>query len=751
MDPADRSRLLAQLRRQLHALFAVPLQSLFDDLDTRLFDLAERSRVGTQQQVFFEGLRECRRKRTDIEHDFLEGVADALRASGEMPATRRPQGLSLVGNEELEETLTLSAMADRTAACLAPALDALDQRLAHLLENPHGTAAPSRLSPQSLGTLFRAACQRLDVGIEVRLVAYIAFGHHVLDALGPIYTELNRELVAAGILPAIGHAPARIVRAPMPAAPPPRAAQPAPAPSADAGNSGARARRRPAAAPTGPGDERRAADAAMQSMLGELRDLLAVQNQRGVAGSEGGDPARAPASDHAAQNMADAEAMAAANDAFVALSSQLIVNALDRLHHFSDLPSRLKSELVETSRRLGADPRASLRPHDEDTVDLIGLVFDFVRHDPVLPAPLQTLLARLQVPFLKAALSDPELMKAADHPARRLIDDLGEIAVGWSPATDPEQQLLARLQQTVDKLAQPLDHGREPFERAIEELREHLEVSRHRAELAEQRAVEAALGRERLRIARSRVAAMLERRLGRYTPLPWIRQVLRGPWASYLVLLWLRHGESGEPYREGLRFVDELLWCDEHGGSSLDEARLREDEEHLDEQLRRGLSTVAYHDREIERLAGELRQFIASLRRKRPAPAFLYEIDPKLGTADFSQHWTETEIEDQPLPEQVDPAVLSKLRALPPGSWFEFGSQGSGERAKLSWTSPFSGRQLFVNRNGLRVSEIAPERLAEEIEQGLARMLETSRLLQRALQTLIARLRSQAEANRHTA
>lgn len=731
MDPAERSRLLAQLQRRLQAALQPQLQALFDALEARLFDLAERSRIASQQQVFFEGLRECRRKRTDLEHDFLEGVADALRPGRGPAAPLAPAALALIGHEELEETLTLSAMADRAAQRMPHAVDALDLRLGRLLEQPPDPKAPGRLSPQALGTLFRAACQRLDVGIEVRLVAFNAFGQHVLDALEPIYADLNRELVAAGVLPAIAVTPPRPVHPPAPARPAPPV-RPAPQPVADEAPRLARGRARvPHEASASPTAEAREHADSLRALIEEARMLIHPQGEAGDAGLA------------AAAQQATA-ALRAASEAVRALNSRLVLDALDRLGHFDAPPTQLKPRLVEASRRLGDDPRACLDPYDEDTVDLVAMVFDYVRQDPLLPKPMQALLTRLQVPFLKAALSDPDLMQADDHPARRLIDDLGEFALGWSPSTDPEQQLLDRVSQMVESLLQPHDAGRAPFQRALDELRDYLEVGRHRAELAEQRAVEAALGRERLRIARSRVATMLERRLSRYTPLPWIRQVLRGPWANYLVLLWLRHGESGEGFREALRFADELLWCDEHGAASQDDARLRHDEEALEAQLRAGLSTVAYHDREIERLAGELGQFIVSLRRRRPAPGFMYEIDPKLGGSDFAHHWSEPELEEQPAASDVDPDLLGRLRALAPGTWFEFGGEGAGERAKLSWTSPFTGRQLFVNRNGLRVGERTPEQLADEIEKGLARMLETSRLLQRALQALVNRLRTQA-------
>lgn len=711
-DPAERARLLSYLQRRVRDLLTPRLHAMFDELDTRLFELAERSRVGAQQHAYFDGMRECRRKRGDVERDFLDTILSTLRPATSGPGSLRASSMSLMAHDELEETLVLSSLAERTATRLAASLDALDRRCATLLNAMRDPLTPPRLSPQSLGTAFRAACQRLDVGIEVRLVAYALFGQHVFDALESIYGVLNRELIDAGVLPALEAPAARAPKAPSrrppagtaPPQAPPRRAERAPQPDPDP-------------------------NASIQSLMDELRDLLIRRDPLGK----------------------DAAAAPAPSTPAAALSPRTVLDALDRLYDFRDEPSSLKQELLALSRRLGADARAGLRAVDEDTVDLVGMVFDFVRHDPVLPKPLQPLIARLQVPFLKAALSDPDLMKATDHPARQLIDELGEVALGWTPSTDPEGQLLTRLMQVVESLMQPQMSARELFERAITDLRGHLESGRHRAELAEQRAVEAALGRERLRIARSRVAATLERRLGRYTPLPWIRQLLRGPWANYLVLLWLRQGETSQAYRDALNFVDELLWCDEHGANSTDEARLRADEEHLEEDLRQGLSTVAYHDQEIERLVAELRQFIQSLRRRRNAPAFLYEIDPKLGTSDFTQTWAEHELEDQPDMDRVDPAVLARLRSLAPGTWFELGGREPRERAKLSWTSPFSGRCLFVNRNGLRVDEVSQEKLAEDIERGMTQILEGTRLLQRALQTLLERMRPAADAPQQSA
>jgi hypothetical protein len=722
-DATERARLLTQLQRQLRELLAPMIGATLDELESRLFDLAERSRVGVQQQSFFDGLRECRRKRADVEHEFNELLSGLLRPANVLPARARA-GLTLVANEELEETLSLSAMADRVAARHQNELTALDERIALLLGQPVSVDGLSRIGPQAISNAFRVACQRLDVGIEIRLVAYTLFGHHVLGALDRVYRLLNATLQASGMVARSGDT----LRAPLMQpnltlrVAPPRRRRP---------NQPPRAARDDSAADRDFDDASGAIGAidAMQELLGELRSLLA----------NGARAASPPA-----------DPLPAANDVDPGehtLPPRYVIGALDRLQDFRGEPRGLKSELLAKSRYLRADGQAFLSEGDEETVDMVGLVFDFMRHDPNLPELLQPLFARLQIPFLKAALTDPELVNAPDHPARRLIDELGELALGWSPGSDPERQVPSRIAQTIEALLEQGSSGPPPFERAMQELRTHLDAGRRRAELAEQRAVEAALGRERLRIARSRVAATLQRRLAQHSTLPWVRQLLRGPWANYLVLLWLRHGESSESYRSALAFVDELLWCDEQGNGHRDDARLRTDATRLGEDLRHGLSTVAYHDREIERLTSELHQFITALQMQAPLPAFVYEIDPKLGTADFAQTWVEHEIEDQPGADQVDGTMVARVRSLAPGTWFEFGGSASGERAKLSWSSPFSGRCLMVNRNGLRVSEIAPERLAAQIERGVARILENSRLLHRALQTLLQQTRSQGDSS----
>src|SRR5690606_13000493 len=121
-------------------------------------------------------------------------------------------------------------------------------------------------------------------------------------------------------------------------------------------------------------------------------------------------------------------------------------------------------------------------------------------------------------------------------------------AIGWSRSTDPDERLLARIQDTVDTLLVKFDGDTGMFERLLHEFRGYTEATRRRAELSEQRAVEAALGRERLHLARRHGDAELHARMQANPPPPWLRQLLQRPWSNYLVLLWLRQGETSPAF-----------------------------------------------------------------------------------------------------------------------------------------------------------------------------------------------------------
>jgi hypothetical protein len=90
-----------------------------------------------------------------------------------------------------------------------------------------------------------------------------------------------------------------------------------------------------------------------------------------------------------------------------------------------------------------------------------------------------------------------------------------------------------------------------------------------------------------------------------------------------------------------------------------------------------------------------------------------------------------------------DDEFLKAAREIKVGTWLEFADeQGNRERAKLSWISPISAKYLFVNRRGLKVCDKTVFALATEMRRGTTIVLEEVPLFDRALDAIVARLRS---------
>src|SRR6185437_9818359 len=92
---------------------------------------------------------------------------------------------------------------------------------------------------------------------------------------------------------------------------------------------------------------------------------------------------------------------------------------------------------------------------DEDTIDLVGMLFEFILEDRNLPAAMQVMLARLQIPYLKAAI------------------------------LDRNHRLHEKVKSIVDQLLHDFDDDMGIFERLLTDLQQFQDVNKRRSELAE--------------------------------------------------------------------------------------------------------------------------------------------------------------------------------------------------------------------------------------------------------------------------
>jgi hypothetical protein len=731
------------------------VQTLFENIDDALFDLAEKAENNALQTRYFDGMREVRKKRQLVERMFQEQLSKIFNdfAAGKLqPARAEAVGssggdLSLVEDTELEESLAIASMVAKAENRLARPLFAVNQRLSVIRGGAKIEDSTNPIAPAPLCQAFRQSMRELELNLETKLIVYKLFDRYVMAGLDALYDEVNIQLVQAGVLPQIRHTMPNTGRPGRPMPPPGQMMPPGTdgpvGPMVDAGG--------------GYMGYAQAYDPAAVQLQAEIyntvRSLLASRRAQMPTGDAGGDyvgggmamPAIAPTDLLSALTLLQNQAMMAQTHASTAVDAVQAVQ-------------QIKQELLDQASKLHGEEKAHVSGADEDTIDLVGMLFEFILQDRNLPAQMQALLGRLQIPFLKVAILDKHLFAQKTHPARQLLDTMAEACIGWSEESDKDHRLYEKVKHTIESLLKEFDDDLGIFERARLDFETFLEANKKRAELAEQRAAEATRGREKLHEAR-RISAreILKRVEGKQLP-DIVHNVLTRPWANYLVLTLLRQGEDSNEWRQALRFADEFAWSAEPKTTDAERTRLKGILPALEKNLRHGLATVAYHENDVKQLMHELNAFYrnalagetaASLAKDEHGSTF--EIVSKAAATAAAVESPVEEIvmadADETAPEanyDADDECLKQAKEMKVGTWVEFTDPATGnkERAKLSWISPISSKYLFVNRKGLKVSDKTVFALAAEIRRGDAVVLEEVPLFDRALDAIVERLKA---------
>ena len=184
------------------------LQTMFDGIDDSLFELANSARTNNEQNRFFEAMREIRIKRKGIESTFSQAVnthfthGSVLRkpAHGKHSDNLSMDNLSLVQNDDLEEDVAISSMANKARANLQGTLLQFHTRIGQLY-NSSLEEISSPLDPLALCKSFAQACSNLELAIQERLIVYKQFDRYVMSNLERVLNGANRILIQQGVLP----------------------------------------------------------------------------------------------------------------------------------------------------------------------------------------------------------------------------------------------------------------------------------------------------------------------------------------------------------------------------------------------------------------------------------------------------------------------------------------------------------------------------------------------------------------------
>lgn len=717
---------LLQVRDKAAQQLKDALQALFDNADDTLFEMADRARSNTEQNIFFEAMRDLRLKRKSIERGFLDKFYESFLVLGQyqiqepaLPPAVSFDKLSLVHNDDLEKTVAVDAMVSKVMSRDALALGQLTARLNVLI--PQAIAEDSNpLGPAMLCRFFLEAGRSLGVEIKVKLIILKLFEKYVLANTDDLYSEANQLLIATGVLPDMKALPAR--RSSDRAAPRSRAAEmsdPALNEAADKLDKGVQE-----------------VFSALQELLLHVRGHLAPRHEP------------------------NAEVRPISSRDLLRLLSHLqqYVPSQDTADDF-DLRNQLEQLLTRVNVKTGKSRIVGVG--DEDVINLIAMLFEFILDDRNLTPSLRALIGRLQIPMLKVAVIDKSFFSRGSHPARRLLNEIATAALGWGGRDDYQRDsLYQRVEQIVQRLLNDFVDDPAIFSELLADFLAFTSDERRRSELLEQRTRDAEEGRARAELARQQVQHELNQRLlGKTLPEVVVR-LLQEAWSKVLLLTCLKHGEESSEWQAGLETMDELIWSVELHDDPQALQRLLELVPGLLKSLRDGLTSAAFDPfatseffSQLESLHVQAFQHFSRLQEgeadaaqgdSAQADGQAVEGPPMMAVIEEIVLITP---EEQMLNEPVvqlpdDDAGLQMVDKLRVGCWVEIQEDEEHKlRCKLTAIVEPTGRYVFVNRTGMKVLEKTRTGLAVEFRRGAVRILDDALLFDRALESVISNLR----------
>jgi hypothetical protein len=345
-------------------------------------------------------------------------------------------------------------------------------------------------------------------------------------------------------------------------------------------------------------------------------------------------------------------------------------------------------------------------PSDKLSVEVIALLFDYVFRDPSIPASLRSLFGRLQVPIVKVALLDRTFFSDREHPARLLLDNLAEAAVGAQNDEAYRASFELAASAAIDQICRDFEIDVSIFDAANATLAEFTDAERVQAATAMKEDVEAALAAEQSDADRSYTRAFVRDRLAGLE-LPFeIRGFVETTWAEYMARIRRARGEDSKSWIAAVATLDDLLWSIVAKERAGQKARLTRMIPGLIRDLRAGIVAQKVPEERAQKFMEAIYDLhIAAIKAGDATPTAAAKPGP---TAESGHVITN---------------VHDYVSEMAPGTWLAFRRGEETVNARLAWVSPMRTKYIFTSRARRRAFVYSPEELAYQLGAGQAALV----------------------------
>jgi hypothetical protein len=383
--------------------------------------------------------------------------------------------------------------------------------------------------------------------------------------------------------------------------------------------------------------------------------------------------------------------------------------------------------LTEIAKKSGGAVTKRINQIAEKTIDFIELIFEAIIDDEDISDTIKALLLRLQIPIIKASMSDQEFFIYDSHPARVLLDTIADIGIG---ITDHNDEMYKQLDKIISNILAEYELNTATFQVALDSLNKYIE-----AQDAITRAKEAEAQQQLLRKhARATVLKALRAQTISKSLPEAVHPLILKRWPTLMFNHYLANGKENDEWINLVLTLRHIVESVQPIVSAEQLAKLISEKDKLLDKTESYLKLSTKSKQDVQNVM----------------TAYAETLQQHIDDANFTEEEVcvaeETISQAEPVEERpVEEAPVNKPvipQNIMPGMWFQIymGEDQIPRRCKLSVIILEDSNLMFVNHKGELIAEKYFDDFREEIASNKSKMIMGHSAFDNAFKSVINRL-----------
>ena len=436
-----------------------------------------------------------------------------------------------------------------------------------------------------------------------------------------------------------------------------------------------------------------------------------------------------------------------------------------RTTHHSEVDITQPGALQNLAQRVPvqADETAPLSPSERKTLHLLSGLFAQMVQDTELQPGIQRLIGQLETAVSRMAIQDPRVLRTAQHPAWRLINEIASFATGFEN-TDHIQlhQFQAFLEPLIEQLSTSPTPLADQYEEAISQIQDFIEQQDQAQLKPNQQAVTRLERADQQQTLMPILRQQVREQLLANPVVELVQSFLLGPWVEVMAKTMSSPEHDEALIQSMLKVVEDLIQSLQRPTTLAERDALRQNLPDLIERIRQGMALIDMPTEARGALLDELRGIHGRYLRAMPKPAreltpqelvqqMRDEVLPSPANSGFEfdevRPAMNTGLGDLPtipmgLGDAIDDGLAEEavdrwIDSLRSGAWYKLFVDGQWITARMLWASANRRFFLFTNNKTSQMHALSKGALERLRHEGLATSLEERSIMQRAVDSMM--------------